>query len=155
MTIRTYVIGNTNDQAQLRKLHYDSQVYQHVDIDGVTQDNSFDRRVTDSFDENIVQDDTVYLVLDSDRMIGFIQIRLPRGDKIAWVDDLYVEPGSRRQGYARKLIRACEQLLREHGAKQLRIFTQAENDGARMTYSKAGYEMVEEEDSYVYFKRSF
>jgi ribosomal protein S18 acetylase RimI-like enzyme len=153
MTISKVQLVNTQDVAQLRELHHESQVYQHIELEGSEDNDRFNNNVADSFSENIVAEDTVILIAKESEVIGYIQIRLPGVDHVAWVDDLYVDPDMRGHGYATHLIEAGEELLKAEGATLLRIFTQAENDGARITYTKSGYRMVEEEDSYVYFEK--
>lgn len=153
MTISKVQLVDTQDVAQLRDLHHDSQVYQHIDLEGAEDNDAFRDSVNKSLSDSLLAEDTVILIAKEHDVAGYIQIRLPGSDHIAWVDDLYVDPDLRGQGFATQLIEASEQLLKADGATLLRIFTQAENDGARITYAKAGYDMVEEEDSYVYFEK--
>jgi len=65
---------------------------------------------------------------------GFFRRRL-----VAWLTDLWVEPGSRRRGIATALIREFSGAMRERGAQFVTLETGIENGAARALYAGLGF----------------
>jgi hypothetical protein len=57
---------------------------------------------------------------------------------IGYLSDLYVAPGSRRQGAARELMREVATRLRDRGAKVLTLEVELDNANARAAYERLG-----------------
>ena len=78
------------------------------------------------------------------RAVGFAALRLVPcvfyADAHAELTELYVEPGWRRRGIARRLIALAERLAAEGGAGELTILTGDDNAPAQALYRSLGYE---------------
>ena len=58
--------------------------------------------------------------------------------RLAVMNDLYVDPGSRGSGLAEALIGACADQARSHGARSLGWQTALDNDRAQNVYDRLG-----------------
>ena len=74
---------------------------------------------------------------DGDEVVGFALGKLEK-PQIGYLSDVYVEPGARRQGAARELIREVAQRLRDRGASVLMLDVQIDNANARAAYERMG-----------------
>ena len=63
----------------------------------------------------------------------------PAHDYSPWLASLYVDPGFRRRGVARSLVRAIEEHARRQGVERLHLYTV----GAEEFYRKCGWAVVE------------
>ena len=61
-----------------------------------------------------------------------------RGAKVAYLEDLFVDPGSRGTGLADELIAACAERARERGAPAMLWLTMPDNRRARAVYDRVG-----------------
>ena len=61
-----------------------------------------------------------------------------RGARCVVMEDLYVDPGSRGQGIADRLIGECAETARRHGAVAMLWETQPTNKRAQAVYDRAG-----------------
>jgi ribosomal protein S18 acetylase RimI-like enzyme len=76
---------------------------------------------------------------DAGEAVGFALAKLDEHPAFGYLADLYVAPGSRRQGAARALIRTATERLREQGAKAIYLFVDLDNAPARTTYERLGF----------------
>jgi ribosomal protein S18 acetylase RimI-like enzyme len=83
----------------------------------------------------------VIVAEDGGEIVGFALAKLDHHPGIGNLSDLYVAPGSRRQGAARGLIREVTERLRAEGAKVLTLGVQAENMNARAVYERLGFRL--------------
>ena len=60
-----------------------------------------------------------------------------------WVNYLGVDPGHRRKGYGRRMMRAAEEALAGLGAPKVNLQVRAGNDEAVAFYRSVGYEIEE------------
>jgi GNAT superfamily N-acetyltransferase len=90
--------------------------------------------------EQFLEQQEVVLVAETDEgdVVGFALGKLDDHPGIASLTDIYVSPGSRRQGAARQLIREVATRLRERGAKALTLEVALENGNARAAYERLG-----------------
>ncbi|CAN5442276.1 MAG: GNAT family N-acetyltransferase [Actinomycetota bacterium] len=72
------------------------------------------------------------------------------GGLFASIEDLYVEPGSRRRGAGRKLLETVAERCRRRGVSYVEVH--AEEDEAMAFYAKLGYE---KENGVRVFSRSY
>jgi ribosomal protein S18 acetylase RimI-like enzyme len=82
----------------------------------------------------------VVLVAESDdgEAVGFALGKLDDHPGIGYLSDVYVSPGSRRQGAARSLIREVATRLQGRGATVLTLEVQLSNTNARAAYERLG-----------------
>jgi ribosomal protein S18 acetylase RimI-like enzyme len=82
----------------------------------------------------------VVLVAETDEgeLAGFALGKLDDHPGIGYLSDLYVQPGARRQGAARTLIREVATRLRDRGAQVLTLEVQLDNQIARAAYERLG-----------------
>ena len=87
--------------------------------------------------------DTEYL-LAGDPAAGVAQIRYRpsvwTGADDCWVEDVFVEEGSRGQGLGRRLIEGCIERARKRGCKRVQLDANERNEGAIALYRSLGFE---------------
>jgi ribosomal protein S18 acetylase RimI-like enzyme len=76
---------------------------------------------------------------DGGEVIGFALAGMDDHPGIGELSDLYVAPGSRRQGAARELVRAVAERLGNQGAKVVVLDVGHDNTAARATYERLGF----------------
>jgi ribosomal protein S18 acetylase RimI-like enzyme len=76
---------------------------------------------------------------DGDEIVGFALARHDEHPGFGELSDLYVSPGSRRQGAARRLIREVAERLRAQGTKVVMVHVGVDNANARATYERLGF----------------
>lgn len=74
---------------------------------------------------------------DGGSIVGFALGKLDE-PRVGYLSDVYVEPGARRQGAARDLIREVARRLRDRGASVLTLEVQIDNANARAAYERMG-----------------
>jgi GNAT superfamily N-acetyltransferase len=84
-----------------------------------------------------------FVLLIDDRPVGTASLTAQdleeRPDLTPWLADVFVEPGSRRQGLAARLIAAVEDECRKTGIATLWLYTRT----AENVYTRAGWRKVE------------
>jgi GNAT superfamily N-acetyltransferase len=63
-----------------------------------------------------------------------------RGARVCMLEDLFVAPEARGEGYADGLIEACAERARKHGAPCLQWTTAVDNHRAQTVYDRVGAE---------------
>ncbi|WP_409319386.1 GNAT family N-acetyltransferase [Pseudomonas sp. KCJK9016] len=86
----------------------------------------------------------LWVLRDNQRRFGELWIaRRHVGSKpIAFILDIYIEPGERRQGHARRAMLAAENWARRNGCQEMRLHVFGRNLPARGLYEKLGYEIA-------------
>jgi GNAT superfamily N-acetyltransferase len=110
-----------------------------------------ERRAFDAvFARLLARDDTLLLVaVEGDAVVGYLLASthdtfLANGE-VGWVEEVMVDPSSRRQGVGRRLMEAAESWAHETGAAYLALASRR----AGPFYLALGYE-----DSAVFFKKT-
>ncbi len=97
--------------------------------------------------DGVCRDDSVnvFVAENDNAIVGFAAIKGARGDQIAEVYMIAVDPGAQRHGIARQLMEASEQYARENGISIVMVETGADegHGPARELYSSCGYHHVE------------
>ncbi|MBD1875347.1 GNAT family N-acetyltransferase [Nodosilinea sp. FACHB-131] len=70
-----------------------------------------------------------------------------QGDRHVYISNLAVDQTFRRQGIAIALLRSCEQVAQRWGIRELQLHVMEDNLAARALYRKAGFSVVQTEDS--------
>lgn len=83
--------------------------------------------------------DEVVLLADEDGLA----VARRRGDRLGFLEVVYVRPTSRRSGLATQLIREVAARLREAGAEMVELEVLASNTEARAIYERWGFRPVE------------
>ncbi|HSM80748.1 MAG TPA: GNAT family N-acetyltransferase [Nodosilinea sp.] len=88
----------------------------------------------------------------ADAIAGTIEaaLRQPwpwQGDRHVYISNLAVGHRFRRQGIALVLLQSCEQLARRWNVSELRLHVMEDNLAAQALYRKAGFSMVQAEES--------
>lgn len=87
---------------------------------------------------------TVYALETEGVLVGWISlVYIPKVSKFrhghVYVDELWVEPGYRRRGYAQALMRKADELAIKTCATGVRLYVNVENPAAKALYEKCGY----------------
>jgi hypothetical protein len=87
------------------------------------------------------RDDHLALVAEDDagEIVGFALAKVDDHPGFGYLADVYVAPGSRRQGAARRLIRGATERLRHQGVKAMFLDVDLDNPPARATYERLGF----------------
>ena len=99
------------------------------------------------------QDSAIFLALDKDKGLGFIQL-YPSFSSVSmgrvWIlNDLFVLPSHRRQGIAKQLMQAAADYARDTGAIRLALATQKTNTAAQSLYQSLGYRLDQTFDHFT------
>ncbi len=70
-----------------------------------------------------------------------------QGDRHVYISNLAVDQNFRRRGIALLLLRSCEQVAQRWGIYELHLHVMEDNLAARALYHKAGFSVVQAEDS--------
>jgi GNAT superfamily N-acetyltransferase len=84
-------------------------------------------------------EDEIVLLADDDGLA----VARRRGEKLGFLEVVYVRPAARRGGLAAELVRAAATKLREAGAEMLELEVLASNTEARAIYERWGFKPVE------------
>ncbi|MFJ4196904.1 GNAT family N-acetyltransferase [Pseudomonas sp. NPDC089534] len=86
----------------------------------------------------------LWVIKDGERRIGELWIaqRHVGTRSIAFILDVYIEPGERRHGYARQSMLAAEDWARRHGCEEMRLHVFGRNAPARRLYEQLGYDIA-------------
>lgn len=90
----------------------------------------------DVFREELTRDNRIYLVAESDRILGYGGVMIV-GDE-AHVTNLVVAPDHRGNGLGRRLVRALMKAAVERGAQHLTLEVRTSNLPARSLYADLG-----------------
>ncbi|PZV00285.1 MAG: GNAT family N-acetyltransferase [Leptolyngbya sp.] len=90
--------------------------------------------------------------IHGDVIVGTVEasLRQPwpwQGDRHVYISNLAVDQTFRRQGIALILLRSCEQVAQRWGLYELHLHVMEDNLAARALYRKAGFSVVQTEDS--------
>jgi GNAT superfamily N-acetyltransferase len=100
--------------------------------------------------------DSVILVAELDgQLVGFTQL-YPSFSSVSmkrlWIlNDLFVDPGSRRGGVGQVLMAAAERFARDDGAKGLVLATQKTNSTAKTLYEGRDWKLDDGFDHYYHY----
>ena len=84
--------------------------------------------------EQAIGEDVVLLADD----VG-LAVATKKGERMGFLDLVYVRPKARRSGVAAELVREVAAQLRERGAEVLELEVLASNGGARAVYERWGF----------------
>jgi GNAT superfamily N-acetyltransferase len=89
----------------------------------------------------LTENNQLWVIKAEDRRVGELWIaqRHAGTRPIAFILDIYIEPGERHQGYAKQSLQAVESWAREAGCEEVRLHVFGRNDAARRLYEQLGY----------------
>lgn len=88
---------------------------------------------------------SIYAVEVESRYVGWISlIYMPKVSKYkghghVYVDELWIEPSYRKNGYAYELMKLAEAMKQEKCATGIRLYVNIDNEGAKRLYEKCSY----------------
>jgi ribosomal protein S18 acetylase RimI-like enzyme len=82
-------------------------------------------------------DNHFWYAYDGERRVGFLWVKVTHDT--AFVYNVAVEPGLRRQGYGRAIMLAAERWCRDHALRSIGLHVFAHNTGARALYEQLGF----------------
>jgi ribosomal protein S18 acetylase RimI-like enzyme len=84
-----------------------------------------------------------WIFLDGTTPVGYIILTFGYSFEFhgrdAFIDELYIEPQFRRQGFARRAMQLIEERAREFGVKAIHLEVDEGNTAAEELYRRAGY----------------
>jgi GNAT superfamily N-acetyltransferase len=89
----------------------------------------------------LTEKNQLWVIKNQERRIGelWVAARHAGVGKVAFILDIYIEPGERRQGYAKQSLVALESWARQAGCEEVRLHVFGRNDAARRLYEQLGY----------------
>lgn len=104
--------------------------------------------LTDEFNSLLGKTDaTVFLCVTDDEPIGFAQCQLRRDyvegtetSPVGYLEGIFVTEEYRRQGYAAKLLAACEQWAKDQGCTEFASDCQLENTPSLTFHLRCGFQ---------------
>lgn len=89
----------------------------------------------------LTEKNQLWVIQDQARRIGELWVaeRHSGAGRIAFILDIYIDPGERRQGYAKQSLLALESWASQAGCKEVRLHVFGRNDAARRLYEQLGY----------------
>jgi ribosomal protein S18 acetylase RimI-like enzyme len=90
------------------------------------------------FTESLLTDQLAFLAEDAGGPVGCVYATTP-SDHYGFVFGLYVRPGSRRGGVARRLMNRIAQELRDDGRRYIVLSVDTPNTAARALYDDLGF----------------
>ncbi|KIH85696.1 GNAT family N-acetyltransferase [Pseudomonas batumici] len=89
----------------------------------------------------LTEDNQLWVIKTQEHRIGELWVveRYAGVGKIAFILDIYIDPGERRQGYARQSLLALESWARQAGCEEVRLHVFGSNAAARRLYEQLGY----------------
>jgi ribosomal protein S18 acetylase RimI-like enzyme len=85
----------------------------------------------------------IVLLAEQDGAAVGLAVAARKGDRIGFLDLVYVRPDARRSGIAAELVREAAEQLRTQGADVLELDVLASNEDARGIYQRWGFRPVE------------
>jgi GNAT superfamily N-acetyltransferase len=94
--------------------------------------------------ERLVGDPSTEFLLAGEPARGVAQVRFRlsvwTGVDDAWLEDLFVEPEVRGEGFGRALAEACVERARRRGCARIQLDSNEENEAAAALYASLGFE---------------
>ena len=87
------------------------------------------------------------------RCVGQLEMQVPYGAEVGYVNLFYVTPPFRRQGYGRLLQARAEQYFRSWEARRIELHVSPTNTGAVRFYEAMGYAVVEREGDMLQMRK--
>ena len=89
----------------------------------------------------LTEKNQLWVIQDQARRIGELWVaeRHAGAGRIAFILDIYIDPGERRQGYAKQSLLALESWASQAGCREVRLHVFGRNDAARRLYEQLGY----------------
>lgn len=86
----------------------------------------------------------IFVLDDSGTLGGFVwvAIRMDLQGAFGSIDQVYLFPAYRHQGWGRRLLDAAEQFLKERGVHYARLYVTQENAEAVHLYENSGYDII-------------
>jgi ribosomal protein S18 acetylase RimI-like enzyme len=133
-------------------LEADIKVYAEVNVrSGYWNESEALEKSRESHDQLLpdglaTKDQYLFMVIDetSGEVIGnlWLEIKPDRPTPAAFIYDIKINQGLRRQGYGEQALHAAESLLRSMNIKTLSLHVFADNTAAKRLYEKVGFETI-------------
>lgn len=94
----------------------------------------------------LLRDRSTEFLLIGEPETGFAQVRFRlsvwTGCEDAWLEDLFVEPEARGEGFGRRLVEASIARARSRGCDRIQLDVNQANEGAKALYDSCGFAPV-------------
>jgi ribosomal protein S18 acetylase RimI-like enzyme len=110
--------------------------------DGEWRDSDVEEDVA-ALENRIGSGSDVVLLAEQDGATVGMAVAEKRGERLGFLDLVYVRPDARRSGVAAELVREAASQLRERGVDMLELEVLASNGDARAVYERWGFHPVE------------
>lgn len=85
------------------------------------------------------------MAMMGERCVGQLELQVPYGMSVGYVNLFYVAPGVRGRGYGRMLQARAEQYFRSWEAREIELHVSPRNVGAVRFYEAVGYRVCAQE----------
>ncbi|MET0292087.1 MAG: GNAT family N-acetyltransferase [Steroidobacteraceae bacterium] len=86
---------------------------------------------------------TILVAREGGILVGMVNllytVSTALGERVAWVEDLIVEPESRGRGLGALLLEAVAEVARDQGVRRLTLLTDGDNVDAQRFYARHGF----------------
>jgi GNAT superfamily N-acetyltransferase len=134
ISLRPGILDDTNEVLTMRKEFYS--------IDQYPFDAELQEKLTIAFILNPAHG-MLYIVYKEDLIIGYVCLTygysFEYGGKTAFIDELYLKPGHRSQGYGTQIMEFIILKAREVKIATLHLEAEKHNDKANQLYAKNGF----------------
>ncbi len=91
--------------------------------------------------KDLIENAKTVVAEDQGRIIGTTTYRAQK-DRSGWLSSARTHPDYRRQGVATAIMNRCEEIAREDGVGQLRLWTESDNEEGKGAYMGMGFTEV-------------
>ena len=86
----------------------------------------------------------IFILEDDGSIVGFVwvAVRMDLQGTYGSIDQVYLKPDYRRQGYGAALMQAAEEFIAKQGLKNARLYVTRNNGDAVRLYQRLGYEVT-------------
>ena len=99
-----------------------------------------DAELRDSLVKMLNSSNEVVLVTEEDGIIAYAALQIKqKAVKVAWIDEIIVDPSHRQKGHATRLLAEVRKLAADQGCQKIELICWSFNTAALKLYEKLGF----------------